>query len=321
MNPRTAPAPSPIRLGEIPALVWTAAKGWSGDNVPRLGASLAYYTLFSIAPVLIIAIAIAGFVFGAEAVRGEIAAQLQGVVGKDGAAVVQDLVQSASKPGRGAIAITIGSITFLLAATGVFLELQYALNTIFRVKQKPGGNVSAFVKARLRSFGLVVSIGFVLLVSLAVSAALSAVSNLLGGAAGAQAMFFQLLNVTVSLAVITLLFAVIYRFLPDVKLLWRDVWVGSVMTSLLFVIGKQLLALYLGRSSTASSYGAAGSVIIVLLWVYYSAQIILFGAELTRVYTERVHGPPPREEFAAPDPTARLEAPEPPPPSPEPSKS
>lgn len=306
--PKTAIAP--IRPGEIPKLIWTAAKGWSGDNVPRLGASLAYYTLFSIAPVLIIAIAIAGFVFGAEAVRGEIALQLEGVVGKDGAAVVQDLVQSASKPGRGAIALTIGSITFLLAATGVFLELQYALNTIFRVKQKASSNVSAFVKARLRSFGLVISIGFVLLVSLAISAGLATVSKLFGDAAGSQAMFFQLLNITVSLAVITLLFAVIYRFLPDVKLLWRDVWVGSVMTSLLFTVGKQLLALYLGRGSTSSSYGAAGSVIIVLLWVYYSAQIILFGAELTRVYTERVHGPPPTEEFAVADPTARLEAPE-----------
>lgn len=289
--------------------------------MPRLGASLAYYTLFSIAPVLIIAIAIAGFVFGAEAVRGEIATQLEGVVGADGAAVVQDLVQSASKPGRGVIALTVGSITFLLAATGVFLELQYALNTIFRVKQKPGSNVSAFVKARLRSFGLVISIGFVLLVSLGVSAGLSAMSKILGDASGSQATFFQLLNVTVSLAVITMLFAVIYRFLPDVKLLWRDVWVGSAMTSLLFTFGKQLLALYLGRSSTASSYGAAGSVIIVLLWVYYSAQIILFGAELTRVYTERVHGTPPTEAFAVPDPTARPEAPPAPPAASPPSKS
>jgi len=300
----------PIRLGEIPHLFWTAAKGWSGDDVPRLGASLAYYTLFSIAPVLIIAIAIAGFVFGADAVRGEIALQLEGIVGADGAAVVQDLVQNASRPGRGAIALTIGSITFLLAATGVFLELQHALNTIFRVKQNANSNVSAFVKARLRSFGLVLSIGFVLLVSLAVSAGLAAVSKLFGHAAGSQAIFFQLLNVTVSFAVITVLFAVIYRFLPDVKLLWRDVWVGAVLTSALFTIGKQLLALYLGRSSTASSYGAAGSVIVLLLWVYYSAQIFLFGAELTRVYTERVHGPPPTETFAVPDSTARPDAPE-----------
>lgn len=306
MNPET---PGPIRVGEIPRLILTAAKGWSGDNVPRLGASLAYYTLFSIAPVLIIAIAIAGFVFGEEAVRGEIAMQLTGVVGKDGAAVVQDLVENASRPGRGVIALTVGSVTFLLAATGVFLEMQYALNTIFRVKQKASGHIGAFVKARLRSFGLVMSIGFVLLVSLAVSAMLSSLTKLFGEGAAGTAMLWQVVNVAVSLSVITLLFAVIYRFLPDVKLAWRDVWVGSLMTALLFTIGKQLLGLYLGRSSTTSSYGAAGSVIIVLLWVYYSSQIILFGAELTRVYTERVHGPPPTEEFAEPDPKARLDAP------------
>ena len=308
MPPQT---PGPLRIGEVPRLLLTAAKGWSGDNVPRLGASLAYYTLFSIAPVLIIAIAIAGFVFGEEAVRGEIAMQLTGVVGKDGAAVVQDLVENASRPGRGAFALTVGSITFLLAATGVFLEMQYALNTIFRVKQKANGHISAFVKARLRSFGLVISIGFVLLVSLAVSAGLSALTKLFGEGAAGTALFWQAVNIVVSFAVITMLFAVIYRFLPDVKLLWRDVWVGSAMTALLFTVGKQLLALYLGNSSTTSSYGAAGSVIVVLLWVYYSAQIILFGAELTRVYTERVHGPPPTEEFAVPDPAARKDAPSP----------
>lgn len=301
----TSTTPLPLRAREIPKLFLTAAKGWSGDNVPRLGASLAYYTLFSIAPVLIIVIAIAGFVFGAEAVRGEIAGQIEGFIGADGAKVVQDLVENASRPGRGIIALTVGSVTFLLAATGVFLELQYALNTIFRVKQKTDGNISAFVKARLRSFGLVLSIGFVLLVSLAVSATLAALSKALDGGVADISLVWQTLNVIVAFGVITLLFAVIYRFLPDVKLLWRDVWVGAMMTAVLFSIGKQLLAVYLGRSGTTSSYGAAGSVIVLLLWVYYSAQIILFGAELTRVYTERVHGPPPVEDFAVPDPTAR----------------
>lgn len=297
--------PARLNAREVPGLVFSAAKGWSSDNVPRLGASLAYYTLFSIAPVLIIAIAIAGFVFGADAVRGEIAMQLEGIVGKDGATVVQDLVENASRPGRGAIALTIGSITFMLAATGVFLELQYALNTIFRVKAKAGNNISAFVKARLRSFGLVLSIGFVLLVSLAVSATLAATSKWLGESFSGVTFLWELLNLLVSFAVVTLLFAVIYRFLPDVKLSWRDVWMGSAITALLFTIGKQLLALYLGRSSTTSSYGAAGSVILVLLWVYYSAQIVLFGAELTRVITERIHGPPVTETFAEPDPAAR----------------
>ena len=296
--------PPPLRAREIPGLVLTAAKGWSSDNVPRLGASLAYYTLFSIAPVLIIVIAVAGLVFGAEAVRGEIVGQIEGFMGADGARVVQDLVQNASLAGRGGLALIIGSVTFLLAATGVFLELQYALNTIFRVKQKAGGNIGAFVKARLRSFGLVLSIGFVLLVSLAVSSTLAAVSKHVDELVEGTTIVWQLVNIAVSFGVITVLFAVIYRFLPDVRLRWRDVLIGSLMTAVLFTIGKQLLALYLGRSSTTSSYGAAGSVIVVLLWVYYSAQIILFGAELTRVYTERVHGPPPTEAFAEPDAAA-----------------
>ncbi|MGV3710863.1 MAG: YihY/virulence factor BrkB family protein [Gemmatimonas sp.] len=297
--------PPPLRPGEVPGLILTAAKGWSSDNVPRLGASLAYYTLFSIAPVLIIVIAVVGFVFGAEAVRGEIAGQVESFMGADGAKVVQDLVENASRPGRGGFALIVGTVTLILAATGVFLEMQYALNTIFRVKQKAGGNVSAFVKARLRSFGLVLSIGFVLLVSLAVSATLSAVSSYFDHSAEPVTVFWQILNVGVSFGVITVLFALIYRFLPDVKLRWRDVWVGALMTATLFTIGKQLLAMYLGRSSTTSSYGAAGSVIVVLLWVYYSAQIILFGAELTRVVTERIHGPLVTEVFAEPDPAAR----------------
>lgn len=294
-----------INPREVPRLFITAAKGWSSDNVPRLGASLAYYTLFSIAPILIIAIAIAGFVFGAEAVQGEIAIQLEGIIGKEGAVVVQDLVQNASRPGRSAIGLTVGTVTFILAATGVFLELQYALNTIFRVKPKTGSSISLFLKARIRSFGLVLSIGFVLLVSLGVSAVLSATSKWLGEGYAGASIVWQALNIGVSFFVISLLFAVIYRFLPDVKLTWRDVWVGSVITAALFTIGKQLLGIYLGRSGTTSSYGAAGSVILVLLWVYYSAQIVLFGAELTRVFVERAHGPPPTEAFAEPDPAAR----------------
>ncbi|MDQ6612780.1 MAG: YihY/virulence factor BrkB family protein, partial [Gemmatimonadota bacterium] len=295
--------PPKLSLREVPGLLWTAAKNWSSDNVPRLGASLAYYTLFSMAPVLVIAIAIAGLVFGADAVRGEIVGQIQGIVGADGAQAVQALLEGASKRGSGVVAIVIGGVTFVLAATGVFLELQYALNTIFRVKLDPAVKISILVKTRLRSFGLVLTLGFVLLVSLAVSATLSAMSGWFGHGA-ALTTVWQMVNVLVSFGVITMLFALIYRFLPDVKLLWRDVWVGAVITAIFFTIGKQLLGLYLGRSSTTSSYGAAGSVIVLLLWVYYTAQIILFGAELTRVYTERVHGKPEKEEYAVTDPLA-----------------
>lgn len=265
-------------------LFWVALTAWWNDNVTRLGASLAYYTLFAIAPILVVAIAIAGLAFGDEAVRGQIAGQLQGLMGKQGAEAIQSLLQGASRKSAGIVATIIGSITTLLAATGAFLELQTSLNTIFRAHPKRGPAISAFVKVRLRSFGLVVAIGFLLLVSLAVSAMLEAVSTWLGGLGFGAPLFWTVLNIIVSLAVITVLFALLYRILPDRHLEWRDVWIGSFATSILFTLGKQLIGLYLGRSSTASSYGAAGSVVIVLLWVYYTSQIVLIGAEYTRLY-------------------------------------
>ena len=286
-------------------MFWTALKSWWTDNIPRLGASLAYYTLFSLAPILVIAIAIAGFVFGEEAVRGEIVNQIDQLVGRDGARAVQGLVEGAARRQTGGIIATIvGSVTFLIAATGAFLELQSALNTIWRVKPKPGVNIEAFLLDRLRSFGLVVAMGFLLLVSLAVSAGLSAVGAWVSRTAPGWPVVWQVVNLVVSLAVIAAVFAMVYRFLPDVKLRWKDVWMGAFVTALLFSIGKQLIGLYLGQSSTASSYGAAGSVVILLLWVYYSAQVILLGAEFTRVYTRRNRSAPKPLAFAEKDPKA-----------------
>ena len=288
-----------MRVPMIVRMLGTALKSWWADDVPRLGASLAYYTLFSLAPILVIAIAIAGFVFGEEAVRGQIVSQIDQLVGHDGAEAVQGLVEGASRRETGGIIATIvGSVTFLIAATGAFLELQAALNTIWRVKPTPGVNVEAFLLARLRSFGLVVAMGFLLLVSLAVSAALSALGGWISRSAPGWPVIWQVVNVIVSLTVITAVFAMVYRFLPDVKLRWRDVWTGAFVTALLFSAGKQLIGLYLGQSSTASSYGAAGSVVILLLWVYYSAQVILLGAEFTRVYTRRNRSAPRPEVFA-----------------------
>jgi membrane protein len=286
-----------LRFPAIVRLVWPALKGWSKDDVPRLGASLAYYTLFSLAPILVIVIAIGGFFFGAEAVRGEIVNQLTGLIGPDGAHAVQALLQGAANRRDGAIATTIGAVTFLAGSTGAFLELQHALNTIFQVKTEPGPWIKTLISSRLRSFGLVLSIGFLLLVSLAVSAALSAASGWARVRVVGWPVAWQLANIAVSLAVTTTLFALIYRFLPDVRMRWRHVWHGAFITAALFTAGKQLIGLYLGQSAVASSYGAAGSVIVLLLWVYYSAQIILFGAELTRVYTEHTEGqkPPPTE--------------------------
>lgn len=273
-------------------------KGWWNDNVSRLGASLAYYTLFAIAPVLIVAIAIAGLVFGQDAVRGQIVHQVDDLIGMEGGRAVQALLQGASNHSAGVLATVLGSITFLLGATGAFLELQYALNTIWRVAPKASASLRDFLLQRLISFGLVVAIGFLLLVSLAVSAALAAFSGWLNARVPGMAFLWMAVNLVISIGVSTLLFALVYKVLPDVDLDWPDVWIGAVMTSVLFSIGKTLIGLYIGHSSTASSYGAAGSVIVLLLWVYYSTQVVLLGAELTRAFTATRRGAPKPVEYA-----------------------
>jgi membrane protein len=281
---------------------------WWQDDAMRLGASISFYTLFAIAPVLLVAIAIAGMAFGPEAVRGEVVGQIDGLVGRDGAQAVQALLEGASKRQSGAFATVVGAITLLLAATGAFLELQAALNAIWRVKPNPDANVGAYVTARLRSFGIVVAIGFLLLVSLVISAALAALHGWLDRRAPGWPVVWQALNVAVSLLVTTALFALLFKFLPDVKLEWRDVVTGAAVTAVLFAIGKHLIGLYLGQSSTASSYGAAGSVILLLLWVYYSSQILLLGAEFTRIYSREIGDRPKPEEFAEPNPSAKPRA-------------
>jgi membrane protein len=285
-------------------IILEAIKGWSRDNVPRLGASLAYYTLFSIAPVLLICVTVAGQVFGQEAVRGQLSNEIEGVMGRDGAQAVQSLLEGAVLHGGSTLALIVGLVAFFGAATGAFLELQHALNTIFQVKTDPQSSITALLKRRVLSFGLAITMGFLLVVSLAVSAALSAVSTLLH--AESAAMIWQAVDMLLSVGSITLLFALIYWFLPDVKLRWPDVWTGAFVTAVLFSIGKYLIGLYLGQTSIASSYGAVGSILVLLVWVYYSAQIILLGAEITRVYAERRrhgHKPVP-EEVAKPDPGA-----------------
>ena len=291
-------------------LLWAAIKGWSKDNVPRLGASLAYYTLFALSPILVIAITIAGSVFGADAVRGQIVGEIDGLIGKQGAEAVQSLLQGAHRDQAGTLALIVGTITLIIAASGAFLELQHALNAIFRVKTDPKkSGIERLILSRLRSFGLVVSIGFLLLVSLLVSAALSALTMRIQHSEFGGPVLLQAVNLVVSLGVMTLLFGLIYRVLPDVRLAWRDVWTGAFVTSLLFSIGKFLIGLYLGQSSVASSYGAAGSVVVLLVWVYYSAQVILLGAEFTRVYAEHREGrAPPPNHLARRDPSAHPSA-------------
>jgi membrane protein len=286
------------RAAAIPAIFWTAAKAWWDDDAIRLGASLAYYTLFALAPILLVATAVAGIVFGAEAARGQIVGQLDQLVGPDGARAVQSLLEGASHRRAGMLASVLGGITFVVAATGAFLELQAALNTIWRVKPNPRANVRGFVVDRLRSFGLVVAIGFLLMVSLAVTASLAAFNTWLAHRSPSIPLAWSGVNALASVVVTTALFALLYRFLPDVRLRWRDVTTGAFVTAILFTVGQQLIGLYLGQSSVSSSYGAAGSVMILLLWVYYSCQILLFGAEFTRVYAQR-HGASARPESYA----------------------
>ena len=284
---------------EIVRLLWLALVAWWNDNAMRLGASIAYYTLFAIAPILLVAIAVAGSLFGAEAVRGEIVGQIDQLVGAEGGKAVQALLQGATRKDENILAATIGGITFVLAACGAFLELQAAFDAIWRVKPAPDeGQLKAFFLDRLRSFGLVVAIGFLLLVSLAVNAALAAFATWLETWAPTMPVILYALNFLLSVAVTAILFGLLFKFLPDVELKWRDVATGATVTALLFAIGKHIIGLYLGQSSTTSSYGAAGSVIVLLLWVYYSCQIVLIGAEFTRLYSDRVRGPIPVSDFA-----------------------
>lgn len=262
---------------------------WNQDKAPRLAAALAYYTAFSIAPLLVIAIAIAGLAFGAEAVRGELQGQIQRVVGADAASAIEEMVAAASNQSTGLIASIIALVTLLLGAAGLFGQLKDALNTVWNVAPKPGtGGIVATIKGQFLSFTMVLGIGFLLLVSMVISAVISGLQNAIGTLVPASVSVLPLINFIVSFIVTTVLFALIYKVLPDAEIRWRDVWIGAAVTSLLFSLGRFLIGLYLGNSSIASSYGAAGSFVVLLVWIYYSAQILIFGAEFTQVYARRL---------------------------------
>jgi membrane protein len=270
---------------------------FSEDNVLRLSAALAYYAMFSIGPLLVIAVGLAGFAFGHETVRRELTSQLQGMIGENSTKMIESMM-SAQKRGGGLITTIIGLVALLFGAAGVFGQLQDALNTIWGVKTKPGKGLLGMIRARFLSLSMVLGIGFLLLVSMAVSTFLSAVTKSMGS--GLPEVLGHILNIIVSLGVVTVLFAMIFKYLPDVKIPFRKVWVGAILTALLFTAGKELLALYLGRASTASAYGAAGSVIIILMWVYYASVILFFGAEFTQVYAKQTGTRVVPSEFAEP---------------------
>lgn len=266
-------------------LIRDSAYQWVADRAPRKGAALAFYTLFSLAPILIIAIAIAGFFFGEEAARGGIARQIESLIGGEGARAIESLLQSANQPVYGTAAVLIGLATLFIGATTVFAELKDSLDQIWEIPDPPDMSISAFIKNRILSLTLVIAIGFLLLVSLVLSAGISAFTEYWG----AVGISLQVSNFLVSMAVVTLLFAMVYKWLPGRAIAWKDVWFGAAITSLFFAAGKFLIGYYLGKSAVASAYGAAGSLILVLIWVYYSAQVFFFGAELTKLYAYR-HG-------------------------------
>ncbi len=270
--------------------VWQLLKStyskWSKDHAPGLGAALAYYTVFSLAPLLLIVIAIAGLVFGQEAAQGQIIAQIQGLVGEESAKAIQSMIEEARKPAVGILATVIATVMLLFGATGVFAQLQESLNIIWQVEHKPGEGMWKMLKDRFLSLMAVLGTGFLLLISLVISAGISAVGATVAHVLPGPEFVLQILNVLVSFAVVTLLFAMMYKLLPDTPVQWGDVWIGASITSLLFTIGKFFIGLYLGKSDVGVAYGAAGSLVVILIWVYYASQIFLFGAEFTAVYAE-----------------------------------
>ncbi|MGE5523165.1 MAG: YihY/virulence factor BrkB family protein [Rhodospirillaceae bacterium] len=287
-----------------PRIAWNLVKqtvtAWNDDRASSMGAAISYYTLFSIAPLLLIVISVAGLFFGDAAARGEIMGQLQGLLGADGARAVEALLRSVNKPAEGIVATIAGVTALLLGATGVFGELQNDLDRIWRAPASThASGVWNLLRTRLLSFGLVLGFAFLLIVSLIASAVVSALGKWWAPMFGGWELIAQAINFIVGFALMTALFAMIYKIMPSVKIAWRDVWTGAAVTSLLFAIGKLLIGLYLGKSSVTSAFGAAGSLVLVMVWVYYSAQVFLLGAEFTWVYAHnygsRRHAP------AAPD--------------------
>jgi membrane protein len=274
------------RFSSIGSLLKETAAQWSEDEASRLAASLALYTLLSIAPLLIIIIAVAGMVFGDDAARGQISTQLAAIVGPQAGQAIQGLVANARTPSTGILSTVVSVAVVLVGASGVFGELQSALNRIWEVKPKPGRGVRGFVRDRFFSFAMVMGVAFLLLVSLVVSAVLAGVSGYFEHLVSFP-LLWEGLNVLISLGVTSVLFALIFKLVPDVKIAWRDVWVGGVVTALAFSLGRIALAWYVGRSATVSPFGAAGSLVALIIWVYYSAQILFLGAEFAQVYASR----------------------------------
>ncbi len=274
-----------------PQVGWSLVKEtfwkWQKDNAADLSAMLAYYTLFSLAPLLVITVAVAGLAFGEQAVRGEIVGQIRDLVGEPEAVVIETVLRSARQPDSGIVATLIGFLVLLFGASKVFAQLQGALNLVWGVPPKPWRGILALIKDRSVSFAITIGMGFLLLSSLVASAVLNALGKFFQGLVPVRPEWLEIANFFISFGVITLLFAVIYKVLPEVRIAWRDVGFGAAITALLFTVGKTLIGLYLGRASVGSAYGAASSLVVLLFWVYWSAQLFFFGAEFTKTYADK----------------------------------
>lgn len=276
-----------MKPGDIVALLKQTFQEFGEDKVTRLAAALAYYTVFSLAPLLILALAVAGALFDRGAAQAQLIAQIRNLMGPTGAELIEQMLDNAAQPEAGGIAAIVGVVTLIIGASAVFGQLQDALNTIWGVMPRPGLNIGYMIRQRVLSFALVLGIGFLLLVSLIIDTLIAGAQGMLFGSAEEANILVQIINLVISVGVIALMFAVLFKFLPDVRIAWRDVWVGAVVTALLFTIGKYLIGLYLGNNSAASVYGAAGSLVVLLLWIYYSGLILFIGAEFTQVYATR----------------------------------
>lgn len=280
--------------------LWSTLKqafwAWNDHEAPRFGAALSFYSVVSLAPLVILVIAIVSLVIGHSAAQDQIISEVQALVGADGARAVQAVIEHSKEPTSSGFASVIGVITLLFGASGVFAELQSALNKIWGVKPAPESNILSLIRARSFSFGMVLAVGFLLLISLVVSAALAALGKFAGEILPLPELVMATLNFVVSFAGVSILFALLFKYVPDAKIRWQDVWEGAIATALLFTIGKSLIGLYLGKAAVGSAYGAAGSLIVIVLWVYYSAMIFLFGAEFTHVQARGRHPRPQRKQ-------------------------
>jgi membrane protein len=301
-------------LKNLPKLVKLTYKGWKEDNGSRLAAALTYYTVFSLAPMLIIAIAVAGLIWQRQAVQEQVLSQMQGLIGEQGKTFIAGLLDSASRPAQGIFATIVGLITLIFGALGVFNELHNSLNTVWDVPEKKvtgmWNSIKEVIMNRFLSFTMVLGIGFMLLVSLVISTGISALGNWVGSFLPFQEVILQIINLIISIGILTLFFGLIFKVLPDANIAWRDVWVGAVVTDVLFSIGKTLIGLYLGSTAVASSFGAAGSLVLLLLWIYYSAQILFFGAEFTQVYASEYGSDPGRRRGRRDTRPQRISAPD-----------